>query len=173
MGRKRKERGKASRERRSDQKGDVGERREAPNYWPEPTNPKGYRYYFYPKHHGAGNATDSRWHPEISRQEEFTIFEIAVRLDLADEGGNLYNVRKAADGTILELGVFHEQVARFWKPSTETEAWHGHPLWPVEAGPSNRARQENRPGRSVFRKLVEQGVLSKAQSHRLNNGKNI
>jgi hypothetical protein len=93
---------------------------------------------------------------------------------LADEDGNLYNVRKGPDGAILELGMFHEQIARFWKPSAATEAWHGHPLWPIDAaGPSNRAKQANRPGKSVFRKLVEQGVLSAAQGHRLNNGKNV
>ncbi len=164
MGRKRKSRKKPSER----------EQRGNPDYWPETTNPKGYRYYFHPKHHTAGNPTVSRWKPDVSRSEEFQIFEIAVRLDLADEDGNLYNVRKGPHGAILELGVYHEQIARFWKPSAPTEAWHGHPLWPIDAtGPSNRARQENRPGKSVFHKLVQQGVLSAAQGHRLNNGKNV
>jgi hypothetical protein len=162
------------RKRKSTKKPTVEEQRGNPLYWPEVTNPKGYRYYFHPKHHRGGNTTESRWKPDVSRQEEFTIFEVAVRLDLADEDGDLYNVRKAADGAILDLGVFHEQIARFWKPTVPTDAWHGHPLWPVGAGgPSNRAKQANRPSRSVFRKLVEQGVLSEAQRHRLNNGKNV
>ncbi len=144
------------------------------DYWPHLTDPKGYRYYFHPKHHGAGNVSVSRWKTDITRREEFRIFEVAVRLDLSDEDGNLYNVRKAADGAILELGVFHEQIARVWKPKSQTEAWHGHPLWPLEAGgPPNRAKQVYRPAKSVFRNLVEKGVLSEAQIHRLNNGKNV
>lgn len=148
--------------------------REDLDYWPQLTNPLGYRYYFHPKHHGAGHPSVSRWRPDISREEEFRIFEIAAYLDLADTDGDLYNVRKAGDGTILELGVFHEQIARFWKPSVPTGAWHGHPLWPVRAGgPSNLAKQANRPDKLVFEKLVEQGVLSKIQSYRLNNGKLI
>jgi len=166
--------GSMGRKRKSTNKATERQQRGNPDYWPEVTTPRGYRYYFHPKHHGAGNATVSRWKPDVSRREEFTIFEIAVRLDLAGDDGNLYNLRKAADGAILELGVFHEQIARFWKPSVPTEAWHGHPLWPVEAGgPSNRAKQANRPGKAVFRKLVEEGVLSSAQSHRLNSIRNI
>jgi len=150
-----------------------GERRGNQDYWPHRTNPKGYRYYFHPKHHGGGSSTDSRWKPDITRREEFTIFEISVRLDLSDDRGNLYNVRKGADKTVLELGMFHEQLARFWKPSGD-HAWHGHPLWPVSAGwATNRGKEAHRPDRSVFRKLVEQGVLTEQQSYRLNSGRNI
>jgi hypothetical protein len=149
-------------------------RQEERDLWPHLTNPHGYRYYFHPKHHGAGHPTVSRWRPDVSRQEEFRVFENAAHLDLADTDGNLYNVHKADDGTVLELGVFHEQIARFWKPSVPREAWHGHPLWPVRAGgPSNLAKQANRPDKSVFDKFVELGVLSKVQSHRLNNARLI
>jgi hypothetical protein len=144
------------------------------DYWPEVTKRRRFRYFFHPKHHGAGDPTDSRWKPDVTKSEEFNIFNIADDLDLADEDGNLYNVRKAADGTILELGVFHEQLARFWKPRAAADAWHGHPLWPVGAdGPSNRGKQSCRPGRSVFHRLVEQGVLSERDSNRLNNGRII
>ena len=80
---------------------------------------------------------------------------------------------KRVDDTILELGVFHEQIARFWKPRGE-DAWHGHPLWPVVTDmANNRMRQEYRPDRSVFRKLVDQRVLSPTESDRLNSGKII
>lgn len=82
-----------------------------PDFWPVRTNPKGYTYYFHPKHHGGGGRTDSQWSSDITRSEEFGIFEVAVRLGLSDESGNLYNVRKDAGGSILELGTFHEQIA--------------------------------------------------------------
>lgn len=149
------------------------QRRGNQEYWPQLTNPRSYRYFFHPKHHGGGRPTDSCWKADITKGEEFLIFEISVRLDLCDERGNLYNVRKAADDTILELGVFHEQIARFWKPRGEN-AWHGHPLWPVVTDlPNNRIGQDYRPDRSVFRKLVEQGVLSERDGDRLNSGKII
>ncbi len=151
----------------------AGQPRGNSDEWPEVTKPKGYRYYFHPKHHGTCRATVSCWRLDVLRPEEFTIFEIAVCLDLADEHGNLYNVRKSPDGMILKLGKFDEQIARFWKPSTPTEAWHGHPHWPVETGPSNLAKEKNRPSTAVFRKLVEQRVLTEAQSRRLNNGKHV
>lgn len=150
-----------------------GPTRKKENYWTEPTNPGGYTYYFHPKHRGNGSPHDSRWKLEVTLREEFGIFESAVGLDLSDESGHLYNVRKDVGGSILELGVFHEQIARFWKPRGD-HAWHGHPLWPVWAGrPSNRANQIYRPSRVVFRKFVEQGVLSESQGHRLNSGKNV
>ncbi len=144
-----------------------------PELWPHPTVPHGYRYYFHRKHHGGGSPTDACWHPSITRQEEFTIFEISAQLDLSDARGNLYNVSRAADGGIRELGIFHEQIARFWKP-VASEPWHGHPLWPVVTDlPTNRGSQAYRPDTSVFSKLVEQRVLSERDSHRLRSGKNI
>lgn len=143
------------------------------DFWPHLTAPHGYRYYFHPKHHGAGSYIDACWHPDITRQEEFTIFELSAQLDLSDSRGNLCNVSKATDGSIRELGIFHEQLARFWKPIA-SEPWHGHPLWPVVTElATNRGSQAYRPDKSVFNKLVEQRVLSERESHRLRNGKNI
>src|SRR5271154_1472017 len=55
------------------------------DYWPQVTTPRGYRYFLHPKHHGGGSTTDACWKPEITKGEEFTIFEIAVRLNLSDE----------------------------------------------------------------------------------------
>jgi hypothetical protein len=149
------------------------QRRDKSDYWPHPTKPHGYRYYFHPKHHGAGSVTDSRWKADVSKSEEFAIFEVAAQLDLCDAQGNLYNVRKGPDQRILELGVCHEQIARFWK-APQPDPWHGHPLWPVVIEiQTNRASQVYRPDSSVFSKLVKQGVLTEQQSRRLNNGKNI
>jgi hypothetical protein len=149
------------------------QRRGNVEYWPHLTNPRQYRYYFHPKHHGAGNLTDSCWKGDIAHAEEFDIFEKAVALDISDQRGNLYNVRKAADGTILEVGKFHEQLARFWHPRGPG-AWHGHPLWPVETNIStNRAGRDYCPNKIVFTRLVARGVLTAHQSHRLNNGKDI
>ena len=147
--------------------------REDQDHWPHLTNPHNYRYYFHPKHHGAGSSTDSRWKPDISKAEEFSIFELAAPLDLCDNEGNLYNVRKASDDEFLELGIFHEQIARFWKPSG-SEAWHGHPLWPVETDSfTNRSTQKCRPEKAVFDRFIERGVLNRWQCDRLRSGKHI
>jgi len=174
MGKKRKKRKRLFKQERGNQEEQENQQeRGDQNHWPHVTTPRGYRYFFHPKHHGGGSTTDACWKPEITKSEEFTIFEIAVHLDLSDQNGNLYNVRKAPNETILELGTCHEQIARFWKPSAG-EAWHGHPLWPVVTDrPNSRTKQEYRPDRSVFRKLVEQRVLSERDSHRLNSGKNV
>jgi hypothetical protein len=154
-------------------KKETAPREEMQNLWPFPTVPHGHKYYFSAKHHGAGSATDARWHPDITRQEEFSIFQLAARLGLRDSQGNLYNVMRRADGGIRELGVCYEQLARFWKP-VASERWQGHPLCPVvtESG-TNRGMQINRPDKAVFDKLVERRMLSERDSHRLRCGKNI
>jgi hypothetical protein len=151
----------------------VAERGNSRDVWPHSTARNKYRYYYHPKHHGGGGPTDSRWCPDVSQQEEFTIFELADTLDLSDERNNLFNVRKSDDGKIHELGVFHEQIARFWGPSGN-DLWHGHPLWPVVTESAiNRSGQEYRPSRVVFQKFVARGVLSERDSCRLNSGRNI
>ena len=71
-------------------------------------------YCFTPKHHGGGSERDARWHPDLSRLEEFGVFNMADRHELRDEGGNLYGllIRQMDHGReIRELGVWHEMIA--------------------------------------------------------------
>ena len=137
---------------------------------PTRTNPKGYQYFFHPKHHVPRKGDHACWQPSISRDLEFSIFEIAVRLDLGDEEGNLYNVERDERKKLIKLGYEYEQVAKFWKPRSGTE-WHGFPFWPLGTRKSNsRKKQMNRPSDRVFEKLVQTGRLTMKESLRLKKG---
>jgi hypothetical protein len=65
---------------------------------PIPTKRGGYRYLFLAKHHGAGSKSDARWLPELSRDEEFAVFDDADFHDISDEQENLYGVLRTPDG---------------------------------------------------------------------------
>jgi hypothetical protein len=149
-----------------------GANREDPDLHPHPT-PSGYRYYFYPKHHGAGRPTDARWLPEMSREEEFAVFVMADRYELSDDKGDLYGLRirgTVPTHEILILGTRYEQVARFWNPS-QSSHWHGYPLWPIiQRGSLNRKDQKNRPPKEVLQKMVDSGLLNEKQLYRLMKG---
>ena len=164
--------GSMGRKRNSTKEPTVEQQRGNREFWPEVTNPKGYRYYFHPKHHRASNATGSRWKPDVSRQEEFTIFEVAVHLDLADEDGDLYNVRKSEDGAILELGVFQEQIAQ----PLEAERSNRCVARPSAlAGRGGRPEKSRQASKSSWQGGVPQASRTRRaqcmQSHRSNNGK--
>jgi hypothetical protein len=148
--------------------------REDPDLHPDAT-PSGYRYYFHPKHHGAGSPTDARWLPEMSRAAEFAVFVMADIHELNDEKGDLYGLRiwgTIPAHEILLLGTRYEQVAHFWNPP-QGSPWHGYPLWPIiQKGSLNRKDQKNRPPREVLETMAQAGLLDQIQCHRLMKGKN-
>jgi hypothetical protein len=142
------------------------------------------RYCFTPKHHGAGLASDSRWLSELSRPEEFQVFDMADFNELRDEDGDLYGLRiSGAPGNrqLLDLGDKHEKIARFWAEGKSTDPWHGHPLWPLRSkhgekrakGADNRAKQGCCPPSEVFDRLVELGILSTSKANRLKISKHV
>jgi hypothetical protein len=139
---------------------------------PDPS-PSGYRYYFHPKHHGAGSPSDAKWLPEMTREEEFEVFAMADRHHLSDDGGDLYGLRISGsipDHEILFLGTRYEQVAHFWEAS-EGSPWHGYPLWPILRRDSlNRKGQQYRPPKEVLEKMVGAGLLTDKQRYRLMKG---
>ncbi len=139
---------------------------------PDPS-PSGYRYYFYPKHHGYGKPTDGRWLPEMSRDEEFAVFVLADEHDLRDDKGDLYGLR--IRGTvpaheILFLGTRYEQVARFWEASRGSP-WHGYPLWPIiQRDALNRKAQKCRLPKEVLQVMIQAGLLDQKPYYRLMKG---
>jgi hypothetical protein len=136
---------------------------------PVPTRRSGYRYLFSDRHHGH-DARASRWDPEMSREEEFAVFDTADFHDLTDDRGRLYGVRNDPDGRILQLGVWGEQVAEF-PFARENEPWHGYPLWPLkEAGPPGRRGEEHRPSKDVFLKMEAANLINTRDRKRLLKG---
>jgi hypothetical protein len=142
---------------------------------PDPT-PSGYRYYFHPKHHGAGSSSDARWLPEMSRDEEFAVFVLADEHDLSDDKGDLYGLR--IRGTvpaheILFLGTRYEQVAHFWEAS-QGSPWHGYPVWPIiQRGSLNRKGQQHRPAKEVLQAMVGAGLLNLKQLYKFMKGDTV
>jgi len=134
-------------------------------------------YCFYPKHHGAGTKSDARWSPDLSRPQEFAVFDMADASQLEDEEGNLYGLHilhSEGRARILPLGERNEMIARFWVEDNPENPWHGHPLWPIQARDSlNRKQQARRPPKIVFDRMVLAGLVSENNALRLRAGRHL
>lgn len=128
------------------------------------TRKSGYRYMFLAKHHGGGTSDDARWLPDLSRDQEFSVFDAADFHEVTDEAnGWLYGVLRDTDGDLVELGTWHQEMAEF-PQAREGEPWHGYPIWAVnEEAPSNRASQKLRPAKAVFRRMEAAGLITSRQ----------
>ena len=130
------------------------------------------RYCFYFAHHGRGTRDDSQWIEDLSEAEEFSVFDLADRHEIADPKGHLYGVRVGPDPhTILDLGTEGEQIALFWK-AHEGHPWHGFPLWPLgNDEPANR-RKVVVP-KAVLVRFEQVNLLLPDQRKRLQKGDRI
>jgi len=134
---------------------------------PTPTRRSNYIYLFYTKHHG-GDPRAAQW--SISRDLEFAVFDSADFHDFSDERGWLYGTGRDADGGLLELGTWGQQVAEF-PYARPGENWHGCPLWPLkEHGPENRKAERHRPAGEVFARMEATNVLTPRERKRLYKG---
>src|SRR5437867_9439484 len=79
---------------------------------PARTRRSGYRYLFTAKHHG-GDKRATMWLKEIDRNTEFSIFDVADFLEVADGRGWLFGVLPNDDGDLREVGTGEEKVAEF------------------------------------------------------------
>ncbi|MBX9622775.1 MAG: hypothetical protein K2X82_03080 [Gemmataceae bacterium] len=137
---------------------------------PTPTSRGGLLYQFTPKHHDGRDPDAARWLPELTREEEFGVFDAADAIEIADAAGNLYGVLRG-DGKLRPLGTCEERLAEF-PVARPGEPWHGYPVYPVnEDGPENRRGLTCRPAKEVFARLVETGLLSKRERRRLSGGR--
>jgi hypothetical protein len=137
---------------------------------PARTRRSNYRYLFTVKHHG-GDKKAAMWLPSIDRDTEFSIFDVADDRESADGRGWLYGVLLGADGQLLEIGTWDEQVAEF-QPGAEGEPWHGYPQWVVNPlGPGNRRKQRCRPEKQVFDRMVTATMITPIERKRLLAGR--
>jgi hypothetical protein len=145
---------------------------------PVPTRRSGYRYFFYNIHHRR-DAKDrvrdggpAQWLPELSHDQEFAIFDTADFHEVADEDGCLYGIRTGPGRTVLYLGTWRQQVAKFpyARPGVP---WHGFPLGPLKEGPPNRKGEKPRPSKDVFDKMEKVGLLTAQQKNRLYKGEHV
>jgi hypothetical protein len=132
-----------------------------------------YRYLFTAKHHGAGDRNAARWSPELTEDEEFSVFDSADAHQLADDRGWLYGVLQGGEGGLRDLGTWNQQVAQF-PLADEAHPWHGYPLWAVSPDAPEKLRGEKyRPPRDVFDRMVAAALLSPSQRKRLLKGDHI
>jgi hypothetical protein len=139
---------------------------------PAPTRRSGYRYLFSDKHHGGGAKSDSRWLPDLIRDEEFSIFDAADWHELSDDRGWLYGILRSNEGQVRYLGTWGQQVAAF--PFARPGApWHGYPLGPVKTdlAPPNHRGDDVKPSMEVFLKMERAGLISGRQRKRLQKGR--
>lgn len=135
-------------------------------------------YVFTPKHHG-GDGKAACW-GHISLVEEFGIFDqadgrpVADGQDcrqVADPEGNLYGYQVLPNGSLRELGTWHQQMAEFPAPH-DGAPWHGYPIWPNEKSlvPPQFNGDRCRPHKAVFARMEELGHITHAQHKRLKRG---
>lgn len=137
---------------------------------PTATRKRQYRYIFMDKHHGGGKADDACWAPDLTRSDEFSVFDQADHLDIVDVAGRFYGVLRTAEGVLLVLGTWHQQIAEFPR-ANDGVPWHGYPIWPVnDDAPGNRSHQLMRPGRSIFSRMEQVGLITVRQRKRLFKG---
>ncbi len=129
------------------------------------------RYLFHTKHHVPGRPRGevAQWRIEVTREQEFGVFDLADDRDTFDPEENLYGVALDDEGEVLELGTDGQQVAFF--PNTRPEQpWHGYPLAPLKRVEPPHPPKREVP-REVLRRMVEVGMLDEAQRKRLMKGK--
>ncbi|MHB1559133.1 MAG: hypothetical protein ACYC61_16900 [Isosphaeraceae bacterium] len=145
--------------------------------YPGPVHPRGinrngreYRYFFYDKHHKAGYSEDAQWLPQMTHDEEFAVFELAVDRDLSNDKGDLYGLRLGPEGEVMILGTREEEVAEF--PLAEAgHAWHGYPAWPIMRLDRDRQQRKYPPPREVLAKMKDAGLITESKRRRLAGGK--
>jgi hypothetical protein len=138
---------------------------------PTRTQRSQHRYLFTAKHHG-GDKNAAMWLPEISRNTEFSIFDLADLRQIADRRGWLYGVLVDEGGEQQIIGTWDEQVAEFQPGSSPEAPWHGYPQWALDkTGPPNRRTQHNCPEKGVFNQMVAAGMINRLQRKRLLTGR--
>lgn len=135
------------------------------------TRRSSYSYAFTPKHHGGGLPTVARWHPNVSRQDEFDVFDTADFHNLSDQRGWLYGFLVDQQNRFLAIGTLFQQIAEFPK-SRLNQPWHGYPIWPIKkhSGPFGRRSQKMRPDKTVFQQMLTKQLISPPQMRLLQRG---
>jgi hypothetical protein len=137
---------------------------------PQRTRRSGYEYFFYDKHHKTGYSEDAQWLPEMTHDEEFSVFDLADAHDLSNEKGDLYGLRLDPEGRALALGTREEQVAEF-PVAQEGHAWHGYPAWPIMRLDRDKKERKYPAPRESLAKMKEAGLITEKQRKRLAGGK--
>ena len=129
----------------------------------------GYQYFFYSKHHQAGNSQDAQWDAGLTQNEEFAVFDLADRHDLSNPNGDLFGLHLGPGSKPLELGTRGEFVAEF-PVAVAGQPWHGYPCFPIASRRRAHTRKPHVPI-DALKKMQQAGLLTRAQASRLKKGK--
>jgi len=137
---------------------------------PTRTQRSQHEYMFTAKHHGGGSRSDACWSPQVTRDGEFSVFDLADLHSIADDGGWLYGVLRDSNHGLRDLGTWGQQIAEFPK-ANEGVPWHGFPIWAVNnEAPPNRAAETLRPSKEVFQQMEKVGLITRRERKRLYKG---
>ncbi len=140
---------------------------------PRSTARSQYRYLFTAKHHGGGSKGDAMWHPSLSEDDEFGVFDRADDLELSDEAGNLYGALPDGEGSLRFLGTWQQQISKF-PCAGEGAPWHGYPLWALnDSAPPSRRKPSRGWATAVFIRMVETGLITRGMRIRLMKGDHV
>jgi hypothetical protein len=137
---------------------------------PLPTRNHHYRYLFTQKHHGGHG--DAQWLGTLGEPDEFAVFDGADDLDILDDDGNLYGALRDGVDSLRYLGIYQEQIAKFWK-QPEGTAWHGFPVWAINSEGPGKLRKRP-PPKEVFDRMLQVGLITdRAMRNRLRGGHHV
>ena len=133
---------------------------------PERTRRRNLQYQFTPKHHG-GDRDAARWRPDLTDDEEFSVFDLGDYNDISDTSDYLFGILPGSDGDLRIIGYWNEQIGEF-PFARANQPWHGYPCWPLlgDTAPTNRKS----PDKMVFQKLREKELITEQQRKRLVKG---
>lgn len=139
---------------------------------PVPTNRRRLTYKFTEKHHKPGKSNDAQWLDELSRDDEFQVFNRADEKDICNDKGDLFGMRLDTNGTVSILGSRKEQIAKF-PFAREGETWHGYPLWPIaKVNFITNERRDPAPKEALM-KMKDAGWITESGMKRLSKGKHV
>ena len=120
-------------------------------------------YCFTPKHHGGRDSRNATWLPELSRAEEFMVFDMADNHQLADASGNLYGFGLKNREAFVKFmnSAYGMSISPDFGMRIRSRIGTGIRCGRVgENGPENRTTQKYCPPKSVFERIIQAGIVS-------------
>jgi hypothetical protein len=124
-------------------------------------NASGKRYLSVNYHRSPGGTKEGKsiWHPDVSRDMEYTIFCTADS-EKWEEAKHYWGLHNRAE---TQLGTDGEIICKFPCPSNLQDPWHGYPL--------HTSKSKDRPSDSFVRTCwLEKGIVSKGTARKIVKG---
>ncbi len=125
---------------------------------------------YSPGYHDLSYPTYLRWAADVSPDDQRSAFLAARQLRIADDRGRLYGIFRTKAGQIRDIGIWHQQVAVFFREEPDSE-WSGHPTWPLNDEVLDRsAPPKARVPKEVLPQMEAARLITRRQRKRLARG---